>query len=191
MNMIFSYIKTIDTWLFRVVNTGMSNPVFDWLMPVLTTGSNWYAAILVILFLVVIRGKEQGVKTVILIFLVLGISDGMTSHVIKPLVHRLRPFETLANIHQLVNAYGYSFPSSHAANTFSVAVLVHYLYKNKIISIILFTIAFLASFSRVYVGVHYPVDVIAGAMSSVVYVYLAVKFYNIIARVGKPTPTRF
>ncbi len=92
-------------------------------------------------------------------------SVGLTAlsmKLIKVLVAEPRPFDTLSNVHQLVLETGYAFPSGHASITFAVAAVVYFYHKR--LGMFLYLFAVLVALSRVYVGVHYPFDIVAGAI---------------------------
>ena len=114
--------------------------------------------------------KYRNWRTVLLILLgfavAVGLSDFVCSGVLKPLVCRLRPTHepALDPVH-LVRGYTgglYSFCSSHAANTMCVATLFSLLWRSKIATAGLMTWVALVAYSRMYLGVHYPTDIIAG-----------------------------
>ena len=162
----------IDTVLFTFFNGTLSNPVGDFLWPLITD----YDRYLVVRILLVgvwlglmIRGGKRGRTAALLVVLVLVCSDQLSSFVIKPLVQRPRPCHSVEgvpvveNVHLLVGCGGgKSFPSSHAVNNFAVATLFAFFYRKARIWLYLW--AFLVAFSRVAVGVHFPLDILAGAL---------------------------
>lgn len=153
----------LDTSLFYFLNVKLQNGFFDFLMPILTNLDYWRIPIGLGVILFLIFGKKKGRITVILLILGITLSDQLCNSLIKPLVGRIRPCNVLENIHLLVNCTkSYSFPSSHAINMFTGVTLLSYSYRR--IRVILFFIAILVSYSRIYVGVHYPFDALAGAI---------------------------
>ena len=119
-----------------------------------------------------IAWKYRSWKTVLVILvgfgIAVGLSDFVCSGVIKPIVCRLRPtHEPALDPLHLVNGYTggrYGFCSSHAANTMAVGLLFSLLYRNKIATAGLMTWVAMNCYSRMYLGVHYPSDIIVGLL---------------------------
>jgi len=156
------WLVNIDTALFVFLNVSLANPVFDSAMPIITNDWLLRVLFLMIVLSLLIFGKKQGrVAAVLLVFSVI-LSDQVSSHLIKPLVARVRPCHVVPDVHLLVNcSEGLSFPSSHAANSFAPAVLTSLIYRRRIW--LFLAIAGVVAYSRIAVGVHYPLDVLSGA----------------------------
>ncbi len=163
-------LSNIDLQLFHWINSGLKNSFFDFIMPLLREKSNWipfYA----ILFLFVFRNfsKEKSIAIILAAILTVGISDTLSSKVIKPIIERPRPCHIMEKeINLLIHCGGgYSFTSSHATNHFAIGTflgLVFFPFIKKR-SLILFWIwAGIISFAQIYVGVHYPFDILCGGI---------------------------
>ncbi len=105
-----------------------------------------------------------------------------TNGIIKPLVARQRPYEAIEALQALVPPpHGTSFPSGHTASAFAVAVVLFRNLKKKIGGCFL-ALAILISLSRIYVGVHYPTDVLGGILLGIICAYLAQYLYEFLAK---------
>jgi undecaprenyl-diphosphatase len=132
-------------------------------MPFITDKYHWFPVWGFLAVLLLWKGGKQGRIVVLLIIPVIFLSDQISSHVIKPWIARPRPCITLPDVHLLTNKRtSFSFPSSHAANFFAVAAFFSYFYKKYCWWF--FSVAALVAYSRIYIGIHYPFDAIAGAV---------------------------
>jgi membrane-associated phospholipid phosphatase len=153
--------QRIDVWVFMVFNmNGRRTPCFDWIMLALTQlGNGVFAmAVAAVLFLTI--------NHVLAYELILGtLTLWLAVSLIKAVIHRTRPYIKLKNIHIVgPRASGHSFPSGHTSQSFYMATLLgHYFNMGLGIYVPLYACAALVGFTRMYVGVHYPRDVLAGA----------------------------
>ena len=170
----------IDKSLMVFLNKKISNSFFDVLMPIITN-QNFLTIIGIILIIYLgYFGNKKGRITLVVLLFAAGMSDALCAQIIKPWVGRIRPsHEFIDFINLLVSKGGkWSFPSNHAANSFAFATVLSYFYdKNKII---LFFIASTIAFSRVYVGVHYPMDILFGAFIGYAVSWITLSIWVII-----------
>ncbi len=160
----------MDTLLFRLVNDASANPWFDRLMPWITNGGyvqNILAGCGVALLLeAYLRRRPGGVwhawRVVLVALATVVLFEWIFSHGLRNLVARPRPPYALDDVWLRTGATrSFSFPSSHAGNTMGVATVVSAGYRE--LGWVLLGYAVLVAYSRVYCGVHYPLDVGAGA----------------------------
>jgi undecaprenyl-diphosphatase len=168
MDLIHS-IKELDTKLFLFLN-GKHNAFFD---SVMFWSSHRYFWIPLYLFFFFLAIKHFGKKVWLVALsaaLLIALSDQISVHAFKNVFLRYRPCHNLliqAQVHLNDGCGGtYGFISSHAANTFALAMFLGLLFKNKIryFTFFIFIWATFVSYSRIYNGVHYPLDVAAGAI---------------------------
>jgi|SRR5690606_17440263 len=160
----------VDKEFFLGINQGMSNVVFDWLMPVLRNMFTWFPLYLFIIIFCVRNYRVRGVVMVAFFFINFGISDWLSSSVVKNSVQRLRPcndieFKEEINLRVRCGG-GYSFTSSHAANHFALAMLLSTMFYRRWKPVRWAAPMWAASigFAQIYVGVHYPGDVLFGSL---------------------------
>ncbi|MDO8444771.1 MAG: phosphatase PAP2 family protein [Deltaproteobacteria bacterium] len=175
-------VEWLDIKLFYLINNGTQNRAFDILMPWVTNRNNWWPLIGAIVVYLLVFGKRKGRVAILVVGVAVGLSDFTASSVIKPMLDRIRPCHILEGVNLLVNCTkSYSFPSSHAANIFALAVAGSYYYRSAIAP--LFILAIVIGYSRVYVGVHYPFDVLGGyvwgGLIAVVVVWMERKIINV------------
>ena len=166
----FEFLTQIDQQLFFAVNKGLSNPFFDWIMPYLRNRYFWAPLYLFLIIFLVRNYGKWGWICLISLLITFAVSDFFSASIIKPAVERLRPCNDLS-LKDEVNARvgcgsGFSFPSTHATNHFAIAMfLVGTFYGRwKWIAPLAFLWAFSIAFAQVYVGVHFPIDVLSGAL---------------------------
>lgn len=152
-----------DTNLFLYLN-GLHVSWLDPIMKVITGVPVWIPLYVIVSYFVIRKYKRDGIFCVLAIILCVVITDQMSS-VIKHIFERPRPCNALPLVHILENCGGgKSFTSNHASNVFGFAMLTSLLFRKKSYSIWIFIWAAVVSYSRIYVGKHYPLDVMGGAI---------------------------
>jgi undecaprenyl-diphosphatase len=163
-------LQSLDVGIFRFINGSMSNPLFDALLPWFREKWFWAPAYL---FVIAFTFEHFGKKALPVLFglvLTVSASDMISSQLVKKSIQRLRPCndpEMSALVHlRAPCGSGYSFTSSHASNHFAVAVFLWCMFGRlgRWVKPVVFAWAALVALSQVYVGVHYPFDVMAGAL---------------------------
>jgi membrane-associated phospholipid phosphatase len=172
-------LESLDISIFRFINQGLVNPVFDVVMPFVSGNRFFHPALVILGIFLICKWRLRGLLFVLMLAAVVGIGDGLITNTLKHAVGRDRPFLTLPDVRLLVGKAGSgSMPSGHAANWFS-ATMVALIYFRRSIWFML-PLAVLVSFSRIYNGVHYPSDVIAGAILGAGYAAALLWLFNSI-----------
>ena len=169
----------IDTQILLAIN-GWHAPWADTLMWIISAKATWIPLYLLLISLLVWRYRKPSpmsvkwlqnvpacVVMIVVIGLAVGAADFIASGILKDLVARPRPTRVpeLEGVLHLVNGYKsgrYGFVSSHAANTMAVALLFSLIWRNKIATCGLMLWVAANCYSRMYLGVHYPMDIIGG-----------------------------
>jgi undecaprenyl-diphosphatase len=153
----------LDLHLFQVINKDLSNAVFDVLMPFVTDPGHFVIPLTLVGIGLSVWGGGKGRLVVVMALLLLVVSNA-ASEAIKSVFERPRPCLAVEAVRLLVGCSqgSFSFPSSHASNITAQALFFAGSYRP--LAVPLFVVAGAVGYSRVYVGVHYPVDVVGGAL---------------------------
>ncbi|MBI5541104.1 MAG: phosphatase PAP2 family protein [Bacteroidia bacterium] len=177
------YLNQLDTQLFLFLN-GLNNSFFDPIMYWLSDKDIWIPFYFLIAFLIIRHYKKDSILILVFAIVALVLCDQGASHLIKVLVERLRPshepaLEGLVHMSSAGPGGMYGFVSSHTANAIGMAVFFWLALDKsfKILKYVIFIWAILVSYSRIYNGVHYPGDVICGAILGAVISFGMYKLY--------------
>lgn len=176
----------IDQQLFLWLN-GLHTEWLDAVMVAITAMWPWIPLYGLLLYMLFKHYGKRGWWVLLAVAVVLLCSDQLSAHVCKPLFHRLRPcfnpeLEGLVHLPKGLPGGRYGFVSSHAANTFAVAAFLTAMMRKhyRWIGWMLYSWAFISSYTRIYIGVHYPGDILGGAVLGVAIGLLAgliLKYY--------------
>lgn len=176
------FLYSIDVSIFYFINGTLANPLFDKLMPFITEVKNWYLVYVLLWFIILFKGGKYRIAMAVSMILLITITDQVSSSLLKNLIERVRPCNALPDVHLLAGCTGsFSFPSSHAVNNFAAAMFFGYFYRH--LRWILFSVATIVALSRIFVGVHYPSDVIGGAMIGIILGYICIKICEMIKKI--------
>lgn len=150
-----------DKRLLLLVHREWTHPVLDTVMVAVTDFDLWRIPLIVFLLVLLARARTDTRVGILFAILAVVAADQVVSSGLKPLFHRARPFDAIAGLKPLVDAHDVSFPSAHAANTFAAGVFLALRFRRMRPLLVLPVVV---SYSRVYCGVHYPSDVVAGAI---------------------------
>jgi undecaprenyl-diphosphatase len=156
-----------DERIFRLLNGNWLNPILDRLLPFATDAGNFILPFVVAAIVIVLVGRVRGLRFLVLAVVSVVVADAIGTHIFKYSFLRARPCITLGDVRLLVGCTNLpSFPSNHAVNASVIATLTS-LYMPRL-WLPATALAILIGYSRVYVGVHYPLDVLAGIVLGIV-----------------------
>ena len=167
----FDYLNDIDTDALLAVN-GLHDMFQDALWWMVSAKWSSLLLVLALIWILLHQNRRHALLVLAMIAIVILIADQVSSGLIKHLVERLRPTHdpSLGDAVHIVNGYRggmYGFVSSHAANSFAVATFIALLMRHRLVTCSLFAWAALQCYSRVYLGVHYPGDILGGIVVGV------------------------
>jgi undecaprenyl-diphosphatase len=164
----FDKLIALDTKIFLWLNA-LHSPGWDKIMWHISGKIEWLPLYLFLFGYIVYRYKWRSLAILLTLALAITLADQLAVLAFKETIRRLRPTHepAIAHLVHTVNNYrggAYGFVSNHAANSFALACYLSLLFRNKLLTVLLILWACLVSYSRIYLGVHYPGDIIGGAI---------------------------
>ncbi len=174
-------IERLDQQLFLFLNS-LNSPFWDQVMHALSGKLIWAPLYIAILIYIGVKYKKRFLLILLFIIIAVALADQISVHLFKNIVQRLRPCHepTLEGLVHLVNGEcggKFSFVSSHATNSFNVALISLLFIRKRWYTVSIITWALVVGYSRIYLGVHYPGDVICGSLLGAVIGWSMYKLY--------------
>ncbi|MEO8230690.1 MAG: phosphatase PAP2 family protein [Ignavibacteriota bacterium] len=165
------FLYSIDLSVFYLFNHTISTPFLDKFFSIITNVNNWYITYIILLGISFVKGGTKGKLAVLGVILLIVVTDQTGYRILKEFFARPRPCNALTDVLTPLGCTGsFSFPSNHALNNFAAAMFFYRLFPK--LKWILFITATLIAISRVYLGLHYPSDILGGAIIGLAFGYI-------------------
>lgn len=174
-----------DRAVFRVINGELTHPILDSILPWMRISNHWLPLYLFLLVFATINFKARGLWWFIFFVSTIALTDMIGTYVFKHNIQRLRPCndpEFFMHVRLVLDrcAAGYSFISNHAANHFGMATFFYLTFRNILprVAWIGFAWAAIVAYAQVYIGIHYPLDILAGILLGILVGHLTSRLFN-------------
>jgi undecaprenyl-diphosphatase len=184
---VFLSLIEFDHSLFYLINSQWTNSIFDWLLPVWRDKYFWLPVYMFIILFSVFNHGNKSYWFILFLLAAVGSADLVSSHLVKKTIKRTRPCNDI-NVDQVRSLVecgsGYSFSSSHAANHFAISYFLYATlgFRYRKIRGWLIAWAISVGYAQVYVGLHFPIDILAGMIIGILMAKLFVWSYKISGR---------
>lgn len=167
-----------------MINQGWSSAILDVVLPFMRDQKSWHVLYIILIGWIIYRYRKTSWIPLLAVAITMTISDTVSSKLVKKTVKRPRPCQVMEEHPQTIIRVhcgrGYSFTSSHATNHFTLAVILPILlgFRRRWVKVSLLSWAAIISISQVYVGVHYPVDILCGTILGITIGYIGHRIYS-------------
>jgi undecaprenyl-diphosphatase len=182
---ILQSLEQFDRWLFKKINGQWINGVFDFVLPFLRQANFWMPLYLFVFVFVALNFKKNWWWWIVFFLCTVALTDMIGTRIFKHVFERLRPCSDpyfVLNVRLLLKdcAGGYSFVSNHAANHFGMSAFFYFTVRRYLPkwAWIAWVWAFIIAYAQIYVGIHYPFDVICGAILGILVGMFTASFFN-------------
>ena len=182
---VWKKLEAFDQWLFELINSHWTNPVFDAVMPFLRQPIHWAPLYLFVLAFAAINFKTKGLWWIVLFLCTVALTDMTGTYIFKNNFQRPRPCsdpDFFSHVRLLLKqcSGSSSFISNHAANHFGMAVFFFVTFRHLFRRWCWLAIGWAAaiSYAQVYVGVHYPLDVLGGGLTGTAWGLFTATLFN-------------
>ena len=178
-------LNDIDSKLFLMLN-GSDSAYWDAVMWIITKTVTWIPLLLVVVYVILKNcGWRQALLILVSMAIAVVLADQISSSIIKPFVMRWRPTHDVALAGSVDTVFSYTggrygFVSSHAANSFALFALLSLIFRSRLMTFWLFVWALITSYSRIYLGVHFPGDIVCGALLGLFIGWVTYRLYYFI-----------
>jgi len=179
------FLLQLDCDLFYLINVGLDSSILDLILIPFRNKDTWIPLYLFFIGYIFINRKLHHPICVLFLILTVAFADQFSSNILKKAVERPRPCHVASqlenNLIKVRCGKGYSWPSSHACNHFALAIFLVLLFGSSplLIKFLLILWASMISFAQIYVGVHYPIDVLSGAIFGIIIGFLMFGLYRL------------